>query len=355
MKQILRGTVTLTATLSALVPLAVQAQDVDNNVPIVLTWNNDSGAPTGAAFDTRSGVKKFDKQNRRLVGSRSGSGQVVAHDISVNFKEFSVPLTIHTWAGETQVQINTELWPVSCRSADVRRINAVGSSSGQTKIVGAIIAAHYIAEATGTACPKPVRNKMRQKYFTLSCNLAKKVDFFGLSQDAMRAYAISKDTGQREADACQKAVQGEAFRKLNGQLEQRMRLNDLSADQIAQAREIKDALVDLSADPAWAKGAAVFDLDDNTLAAYDAKLTYRESILASRDKNYAEALTLNQKLQGQLEDADGRKILGKVSINELLLIQDAAFFTTKIDQAAAQEALEVAASQDAATAIQPSN
>lgn len=343
MKQVLRRAVAFTATLTASVPMAAQAQSVENNVPIVLTWNNEGGAPTGAAFDTRSGVKTFEKQNRRLVGSRSSSGQVVAHDISVNFKEFSVPLTVHTWAGDTRVQINTELWSVSCRPADVRRINAVNSSSGQTKIIGAIIAAHYIAEAVGTACPKPVRTKMRQKYFTLSCNLAKKVDFFGLSQDAMRAYAISKDTGQREAEACQRAVQGEAFRKLNGRLEQRMRKNDLSSDQIAQAREIKAALENLSTDPAWSEGAAQFDLDANTLAAYEAKLTYRESILASNDRNYAEALTLNQKLQGQLDDADGRRVLGKVSINERLLTEDAAFFTTRIDQAAAQEALNSAA------------
>ena len=346
MKKLLYVSLVLGVTNTVPMVSIAQAQQVENAVPIVFGWSDPENAPTSASFDTHSGAQNFDREPNRLVGTRSVSGPVAQHDVSLNFQNFSVPLTIHTWADDAKVQVNAQLWSVSCRSTDIRRIDKVNSSSSQRDIVGAIIAARYIAEASGPSCPTFIKTKMRQKYFTLSCNLAKKTDFFGLSRDAMTSYASSKSSGKLEADACLREVQGRSLSKLNRRLERRMRKNDLSKNEVVDVRELKDALITLSNDPTWAPGASLAGLELDTLAAYDAKLTYRESILAARSNQFSEALKFNETLQSQLEEDGGRKILRKVSINENLLTNDAAYFETKIDQASRQATLEAAAAAE---------
>ncbi|TDH38955.1 hypothetical protein E2A64_07655 [Pseudohoeflea suaedae] len=300
------------------------AQSVTNNVPIVIDWA-DAIAPTSISFDLPDGEQPFVSGDKLYRGQRSGSGPWLQHFISLHYPGFSLPLELRTWHESTALRLSGQLWQVGCDKDDFRRIQRVGMSSSYREIVGAIIAARYIFRMSDSACPADETRKMGQVYFNLSCNFAKKVDFFVLSDDAKDAYRKSRPDGGNEAEACAVQSQGVALRELNEAHKAATENHDW-----ALADKYTNELRGLLEDEQWSQAFAVVGVDRTSIDALAFKRTYGRTLEASQTGDYAKALSLNRKLQAAFAIEDNQAAFRAVKIDGTLLETDARFFEARI-------------------------
>lgn len=305
-----------------------QSNGVVNEVPIFVTWT-DPIEPNSVSFDTsQSGEQAFQPEGQSFKGLRRGSGAWLEHNVSLHYSNFSIPLVLRTWHDNERLELNGSLWNVSCNRDSIKRIRSVSERSSQREIMGAIIAARYLSKRPSNVCPRGVTRQMGQHYYNLSCNFAKKVDFFGLSRDASEAYSEFNGSNPDEVTACATQSKGKVVDRLYDQ-----QVEAVKAKSWDEVTDLYKELDRLETNEAWKGAFAAQNVNRQSFETNIVIRDYNQSLEAGRRNEYAEALRINRDLQERAADRSNRGAYRAAGVAIRQLESDEAYFETRLRSA----------------------
>lgn len=302
-----------------------QSGEVSNAVPIFVFWS-DPIEPSGVSFDTtQSGEQAFLTDGHSFKGLRRGSGIWLEHNVSLHYPSFSIPLVLRTWYDEERLQINGSLWKVSCNRDSIARIRRVNERSSQRDIIGAIIAARYLSKRPASVCPPGVTREMGQRYYNLSCNFAKKADFFGLSSDAREAYLEFNGSAPEEVAACAVQSQGLVVKKLYDQ-----QADAVASRNWAEVTSLYGELDQLERNDHWKDAFAAQRVTRRSFETNIVIRDYNQSLEAGRRNELQEALKINRDLQKRAADQANGGAFKDAGVAIRQLEDDETYFETRL-------------------------